>query len=78
MSEEPISRPGSIAHRKGGRRWYTSVLLIWSACGRTINAFHDHKIGSLTPLFFVLLMFAVVLYLINAIAPIAPFVYSLI
>ena len=30
------------------------------------------------PLFFLLLLFAVVLYLINAIAPVAPFVYSLI
>jgi hypothetical protein len=54
------------------------MSLIWTTCSRTIDAFHDHQLGSLTPLFFVLLMFAVVLYLINAVAPIAPFVYSLI
>ena len=60
------------------RRWTTPVSLIWTTCSRTIDAFHDHQLGSLTPLFFVLLMFAVVLYLINAVAPIAPFVYSLI
>ena len=48
------------------------------AIGRTVDAFHDHELGSFTLLFFVLMLFAVVLYLINAIAPIAPFVYSLI
>jgi len=60
------------------RRWTTGVRLIWISCARTIDAFHDHELGSLTLLFFVLMLFAVVLYLINAIAPIAPFVYSLI
>ncbi len=60
------------------RRWFTGLGLIWTTTSRTVEAFHDHELGSLTPLFFVLLMFAVVLYLINAVAPIAPFVYSLI
>jgi hypothetical protein len=59
------------------RRWTTRFGLIWTTTSWTVDAFHDHELGSLTPLFFVLLMFAVVLYLINAVAPIAPFVYSL-
>lgn len=68
----------SPAPRPSGRRWSTGLRLIWVACGRTVDAFHDHQIGSLTVVFFVLLLFAVVLYLINAVSPIAPFVYSLI
>ncbi|MEC9071743.1 MAG: hypothetical protein VX938_05155 [Myxococcota bacterium] len=60
------------------RRWFTGPLMILRTCLRTTGAFHHHGLLALGPLFFVLLLFAVVLYLINAIAPVAPFVYSLI
>ena len=60
------------------RRWFTGPLMILRTCLRTTEALHSHRLLALGPLFFLLLLFAVVLYLINAIAPVAPFVYSLI
>ena len=72
---QAASAPGDVAPR---RRWFTGPLLILRTCVRTTGALHSHRLLALGPLFFLLLLFAVVLYLINAIAPVAPFVYSLI
>lgn len=45
---------------------------------RTLGAFRDHKLWPLLPLVAFLLTWAVVLWAINSISPLAPFVYSLI
>ena len=72
---QAASAPGDAVPR---RRWFTGLLLLFRTCVRTTGALHNHRLLALGPLFFLLLLFAVVLYLINAIAPVAPFVYSLI
>ena len=64
--------------RTASRRRFTGIRLLVYTCSQTLFAFRDHKLTSLTLLFFVLLLLAALLYLINAVAPVAPFVYSLI
>lgn len=61
----------------GSRRWYTSLVLTWKTVVTTLGVLRQHRLGALIPLFGVLLLGALVLWLINAIAPLAPFVYSL-
>lgn len=61
----------------GSRRWYTSLVLTWKTVVTTLGVLRAHRLGALIPLFGVLLLGALVLWLINAIAPLAPFVYSL-
>ena len=59
------------------RRWYTGLLLIPMSAGRTFSMLRRHNIGGLGPLFVLLLLGSVVMWMANAIAPLAPFVYSL-
>ena len=44
---------------------------------RTVQMFGNLRLGGMAPFFAILLVGAVVLWFINAIAPLAPFVYSL-
>ena len=59
------------------RPWYTSWLLTWKTVTTTLGMLRQHRLGALIPLFGILLLGAMVLWLINTIAPLAPFVYSL-
>ncbi|MEE2750924.1 MAG: hypothetical protein VX519_05810 [Myxococcota bacterium] len=70
------SSPSGSLPRPRLRR--VGFYLVLYSCLQTLRAFQNHNLGSLTVLFFVLLGFSVFLYLINAVAPVAPFVYSLI
>jgi hypothetical protein len=44
---------------------------------RTAGAFNNQGLGRFVPFVFVLLLGSAVLWLINTIAPLAPFIYSL-
>ena len=59
------------------RRWYTSLVLTWKTVLSTSAMLRQHRLGALIPLFGILLLGTIVLWLINTIAPLAPFVYSL-
>lgn len=59
------------------RRWYTGLALTWKTVATTLAMLRQHRLGALIPLFGVLLLGALVLWFINTIAPLAPFVYSL-
>lgn len=52
--------------------------LLLKTAARTVLAFRQQRLGGLVPLAALLLLFGVVLWVLNAIAPVAPFVYSLI
>jgi len=55
--------------------------LVWMTLAtglRTLRAFRNHRLGRFLPVVLFLLLWAIVLWLLNSIAPLAPFVYSLI
>lgn len=59
------------------RRWYTGFGIIARTITRTFGVLRSHRLGVLIPTFSVLLLLALLLWAINTIAPLAPFVYSL-
>lgn len=59
------------------RRWYTGGLIIGKTALRTFGTLRDHRLGVLIPIVGYLLLGSIVLWVINTIAPLAPFVYSL-
>lgn len=58
-------------------RWLRALAAIPRTAARTLSTLRAHGLGALSPLFVVLLLLAALLWVINAIAPLAPFVYSL-
>lgn len=61
----------------GFRRWIAAVRVIPRTVTRTFETFSQHRLGVFVPFVGLLLLLAGVLWVINAIAPLAPFVYSL-
>lgn len=59
------------------RPWYTGPVMVVRTATRTGEMLKHHRLGRFVPAFFVLLAGAAVLWVINTIAPLAPFVYSL-
>ncbi|MCB9520938.1 MAG: hypothetical protein H6700_06855 [Myxococcales bacterium] len=59
------------------RRWYSGIVAITFSVRKTLGSLIAHRLGALAPVFGVLLLLAVVLWAVNTIAPLAPFVYSL-
>lgn len=59
------------------RKWYTALLVIPRTALRTAGAFNNQGLGRFVPFVFVLLLGSAMLGLINTIAPLAPFIYSL-
>ncbi len=59
------------------RRWYSSLDVIFRTAMRTLKTLNHHRLGSFVPFVVLLLLGSIVLWFINAIAPLAPFVYSL-
>jgi hypothetical protein len=45
--------------------------------GKTAHALASHRLGGMIPFAWFLLLWAIILWSVNAIAPMAPFVYSL-
>ncbi|MEZ4411130.1 MAG: hypothetical protein R3A52_32310 [Polyangiales bacterium] len=58
-------------------RWLRALSAIPRTAARTFSTLRAHGLGALAPLVVVLLLLAALLWVINAIAPLAPFVYSL-
>ena len=61
----------------GVHTWLTALRLVPRTVLRTFSTFSDHRLGVFVPFVGLLLLLAGVLWFINAIAPLAPFVYSL-
>jgi len=59
------------------RRWYTGLLLLPLTALRTMATFRNYKMDQFLPFLAFLFAGAVVLWLVNTIAPLAPFIYSL-
>lgn len=59
------------------RRWHTGLVLTSKTAMTTFATLRDHRLGSFVPFVGFLLLGAIVLWVINTIAPLAPFVYSL-
>lgn len=59
------------------RKWYTGFVVIPRTVLRTASAFDNQGLRRFVPFVFVLFLGAAVLWLINTIAPLAPFIYSL-
>jgi hypothetical protein len=58
-------------------RWLTGLRIIRKTVLRTFSTLERQQLGMFAPFVGLLLLLAGVLWLINAIAPLAPFVYSL-
>ena len=58
------------------RHWYTGIALLAKTAARTFSTLRSHRLGRFVPFLGVLLFGAIVLWFINTIAPLAPFVYS--
>jgi len=59
------------------RRWYSGLSVVAFSIRRTWQSLVAHRLAALLPVFAVLLLLSVVLWAVNTIAPLAPFVYSL-
>jgi hypothetical protein len=59
------------------RPWYEGARGIARTVRRTFATLSDQRLGAFVPFVGLLLLLAAVLWVINAIAPLAPFVYSL-
>lgn len=61
----------------GLRRWLVALRVVPITVTRTFQTLSRHRLGVFIPFVGILLLLAGVLWTINAIAPLAPFVYSL-
>lgn len=59
------------------RRWYTGMVVTGRTALRTLSMLQSHKLGTFVPFVVCLLVGSGLLWLVNTIAPLAPFVYSL-
>ncbi|MCC6646296.1 MAG: hypothetical protein IT374_12080 [Polyangiaceae bacterium] len=59
------------------RRWYSGLVVISKTSTRTLGALRDHRLGAFIPFVMYLLIGSALLWVINTVAPLAPFVYSL-
>ena len=59
------------------REWLAAMRIVPGTIRRTFVTFSHHRLGVFVPFVGVLFLLAGVLWFINAIAPLAPFVYSL-
>ncbi len=67
------------AIRARPRRTRTAGLVLWvRTCWRTAAVLREHRLTRFTPVFVFLLLFGLLLSFLDTIAPLAPFVYSLI
>ncbi len=59
------------------RPWYASFVGIPLTALRTALAFRDQGLGRFVPFVLLLLAGSAILWVINTVAPLAPFIYSL-
>lgn len=66
-----------MAEPRRSRPWHAPVTIALRTVGRTLSALRAYGLGALAPLFVVLALTAGLLWVINTLTPLAPFVYSL-
>lgn len=66
-----------MPRRSGGRPWYSGLVVLPLTMLRTFSMLRNSDLGAFVPFVAVLFMGAGVLWLVNAIAPLAPLIYSL-
>jgi hypothetical protein len=59
------------------RKWYTGLVIVPLTAVRTAAAFRNQGLGRFVPFVLVLFVGSAVLWVLNTIAPLAPFIYSL-
>lgn len=59
------------------RKWYAGLVAVPRTALRTASAFRSQGLGRFIPFVLVLLLGSAVLWVLNTIAPLAPFIYSL-
>jgi hypothetical protein len=59
------------------RRWLVSLSYVPGTIARTMSTFTHHRLGIFVPFVGFLMLLAGVMWIIHAVAPLAPFVYSL-
>jgi len=59
------------------RSWYAGLVLVPRTALRTAKTFRVHGLGLFVPFVFLLLIGSAILWVLNTIAPLAPFIYSL-
>lgn len=59
------------------KRWFTGAQVILRTVARTFGTLVSQQLGVFVPFVGFLFLLAGVLWVINVIAPLAPFVYSL-
>ncbi len=64
-------------NKRAGRPWYAGPLLVAGTAASVVRSLRSRKMGALVPIMISLYIAAIVLYLINLVSPLAPFVYSL-
>lgn len=61
----------------GSRQWNSGIAVMYRTIARTVQTLRSHRLGALVPVFGLLLLVSILVWAINSIAPLAPFVYSL-
>lgn len=61
----------------GRRRWYSGVQAVAGASLGVFSNLRARRLGGLIPVMVALYLAAILLYFINLVSPLAPFVYSL-
>ena len=59
------------------RRWHTGMFLLVTTASRTMSMLSKQRMGRFAPFLGFLLLGSALLWVVNTIAPLAPFVYSL-
>lgn len=59
------------------RRWYSGIVIAAKTALTMFEALRRHRLGVFIPFVAFLLLGSAVIWLVNTIAPLAPFVYSL-
>ncbi len=59
------------------RPWYTGLVVVPRTALRTVATMQNQGLGRFVPFVFVLLFGSAILWVLNTIAPLAPFIYSL-
>ena len=66
-----------VSRRSARRPWYGGLVVLPVTMLRTLSMLRKSDLGAFVPFVAILFMGAGVLWLVNAIAPLAPLIYSL-
>jgi hypothetical protein len=74
---EVVGVQRTVSRRSGARHWYSGFVVLPLTVLRTFSMLRSCDLGAFVPFVAVLFMTAGVLWIVNAIAPLAPLIYSL-